>query len=71
MLAPMSANTAIHMVACPVNVSARKTALIPNANPTGVFTKITQRVPVHVSVGPDCTQVRPGAMATLKIRTTK
>lgn len=53
------------------NAATSEFALIPNANPTGVFTKITQRVPVHVSVGPDCTQVRPGAMATLKIRTTK
>ncbi|MDP3494163.1 MAG: HlyD family efflux transporter periplasmic adaptor subunit [Hyphomonadaceae bacterium] len=44
-------------------------ALIPNANPTGVFTKITQRVPVRISIGGDCRQVRPGAMATLKIST--
>lgn len=43
-------------------------ALIPNANPTGVFTKITQRVPVRVTIGPTCQQVRPGAMATLRIR---
>lgn len=43
-------------------------ALIPNANPTGVFTKITQRVPVRISIGANCAQVRPGAMATLKIR---
>ena len=46
-------------------------ALIPNANPTGVFTKITQRVPVRVSIGDDCRQVRPGAMATLKISTAR
>jgi membrane fusion protein (multidrug efflux system) len=44
-------------------------ALIPNANPTGVFTKITQRVPVRIAIGADCSGVRPGAMATLKIRT--
>ncbi len=44
-------------------------ALIPNANPTGVFTKITQRVPVRISIGADCIGARPGAMATLKIRT--
>ncbi|RYY96766.1 MAG: HlyD family secretion protein [Alphaproteobacteria bacterium] len=44
-------------------------ALIPNANPTGVFTKITQRVPVRVAIGAACTQVRPGAMATLRIST--
>ncbi len=46
-------------------------ALIPNANPTGVFTKITQRVPVRVAIGADCTQVRPGAMATLRISTAR
>jgi membrane fusion protein (multidrug efflux system) len=44
-------------------------ALIPNANPTGVFTKITQRVPVRIAFGADCIGARPGAMATLKIRT--
>ncbi len=44
-------------------------ALIPNANPTGVFTKITQRVPVRITIGADCIGARPGAMATLKIRT--
>jgi membrane fusion protein, multidrug efflux system len=43
-------------------------ALIPNANPTGVFTKITQRIPVRVSIGADCPAARPGAMATLRIR---
>lgn len=44
-------------------------ALVPNANPTGVFTKITQRVPVRVALGADCPQARPGAMAELKIAT--
>ena len=44
-------------------------ALIPNANPTGVFTKITQRVPVRIATGATCTQLRPGAMATLRIST--
>ncbi len=43
-------------------------ALIPNANPAGVFTKITQRVPVRIRLGADCREVRPGAMATLRIR---
>lgn len=44
-------------------------ALVPNANPTGVFTKITQRVPVRVVLGADCPPARPGAMAELKIAT--
>ncbi len=43
-------------------------ALIPNANPAGVFTKITQRVPVRIRMGSDCHGARPGAMATLRIR---
>ena len=43
-------------------------ALLPNANPAGVFTKITQRVPVRIRIGADCGAVRPGAMATLRIR---
>lgn len=45
-------------------------ALIPNANPAGVFTKITQRVPVRVALGAECRDARPGAMATLRIRAT-
>lgn len=43
-------------------------ALIANANPAGVFTKVTQRVPVRVRIGAACEQVRPGAMANLRIR---
>ena len=49
-------------------VTTSEFALIPNANPAGVFTKITQRVPVRISIGADCETVRPGAMATLRIR---
>lgn len=45
-------------------------ALVPNANPAGVFTKITQRVPVRIKLGADCAATRPGAMATLRIRAT-
>jgi membrane fusion protein (multidrug efflux system) len=45
-------------------------ALVPNANPAGVFTKITQRVPVRITLGADCGATRPGAMATLRIRAT-
>ena len=43
-------------------------ALVPNTNPAGVFTKITQRIPVRVRIGAECEQVRPGAMASLRIR---
>jgi membrane fusion protein (multidrug efflux system) len=43
-------------------------AVVPNANPAGVFTKITQRVPVRIRLGAACREARPGAMATLRIR---
>lgn len=45
-------------------------ALLPPPNPSGVFTKITQRIPVRVEISPDDTlpPLRPGAMATLKLR---
>ncbi len=43
-------------------------ALVANANPAGVFTKITQRVPVRIRIGGACEQVRPGAMANLRIK---
>jgi membrane fusion protein (multidrug efflux system) len=51
------------------SAAAAEFALIPNANPTGVFTKITQRVPVRIVLDAACGELRPGAMATLKIRT--
>jgi membrane fusion protein (multidrug efflux system) len=49
------------------SAAAAEFALIPNANPTGVFTKITQRIPVRVAFGKDCPRTRPGSMVTLKI----
>ena len=48
--------------------AASEFAVVPNANPAGVFTKITQRVPVRVTLGGECGRARPGAMATLRIR---
>jgi len=51
--------------------AASEFALIPNANPSGVFTKITQRVPVRIVVEGDLPILRPGAMATVKIRARK
>jgi membrane fusion protein (multidrug efflux system) len=50
------------------DAAASEFALIPNANPAGVFTKITQRVPVRIRLGAGCREARPGAMATLRIR---
>jgi membrane fusion protein (multidrug efflux system) len=50
------------------DAAAAELALIPNANPTGVFTKITQRIPVRIAPGEDCPRARPGSMVTLKIK---
>ena len=50
------------------DAAASEFAVVPNANPAGVFTKITQRVPVRVTLGAECGRARPGAMATLRIR---
>jgi membrane fusion protein, multidrug efflux system len=49
------------------SATAAEFALIPNANPTGVFTKIAQRVPVRIVIDGSCEQLRPGAMASLRI----
>lgn len=50
------------------SAAAAEFALIPNANPTDVFTKITQRIPVRIAFGEDCPRARPGSMVTLKIK---
>lgn len=45
-------------------------ALIPNENASGNFTKITQRIPVKISLPPDSDVVfRPGMSVVVKIRT--
>lgn len=53
------------------DVAASQFALVPPANPAGVFTKITQRVPVRVAIDianlPEGLVLRPGGMATLRI----
>lgn len=54
-------------------IAANQLALIPSSNPAGVFTKITQRVPVRVQVmdehaGARPGALRPGAMARLRIQ---
>lgn len=44
-------------------------ALLPNPNPSGNFTKITQRLPVRITVQQDGGQIKPGMMVELKVRT--
>jgi membrane fusion protein (multidrug efflux system) len=44
-------------------------ALIPTPNPSGNFTKITQRVPVRIAVGQRGGMLRPGMMVEVRIAT--
>lgn len=44
-------------------------ALLPNPNPSGNFTKITQRVPVRISIKQKNLQLKPGMMAEVELRT--
>jgi membrane fusion protein (multidrug efflux system) len=43
-------------------------ALLPNPNPSGTFTKVTQRVPVKISIkGTETRPLRPGMMVEVEI----
>ncbi|MCH2396287.1 HlyD family secretion protein [Oceanibaculum sp.] len=43
-------------------------ALLPNPNPSGNFTKITQRLPVRIAVQQDGGALKPGMMVELEVR---
>ncbi len=52
------------------NAATGEFALLPSPNPSGNFTKITQRVPVRIAVEqPDDTPLRPGMMVEVDIDT--
>lgn len=42
-------------------------ALIPNPNPSGNFTKVTQRIPVRINLSAEDYALRPGMMVEVKI----
>lgn len=42
-------------------------ALLPNPNPSGNFTKVTQRLPVRIALDPGDAALRPGMMAVINI----
>ncbi|MEQ8195755.1 MAG: HlyD family secretion protein [Rhodospirillales bacterium] len=42
-------------------------ALLPTPNPSGNFTKITQRLPVRIAIDQEGRQLRPGMMVVIKI----
>lgn len=49
------------------NTTTGKFALLPNPNPSGNFTKITQRIPVRIAVEQQKTMLRPGMLVEVKI----
>ncbi len=52
------------------NAATGEFALLPSPNPSGNFTKITQRVPVRIAVEqPDDNPLRPGMMVEVDIET--
>jgi len=52
------------------NAASGEFALLPSPNPSGNFTKITQRVPVRIAVEqPDDNPLRPGMMVEVDIAT--
>jgi membrane fusion protein, multidrug efflux system len=42
-------------------------ALLPSPNPSGNFTKVTQRLPVRITVAQDGALLRPGMMVEVEI----
>lgn len=49
------------------NATTGKFALLPNPNPSGNFTKITQRLPVRIGVEQQGSMLRPGMMVEVRI----
>jgi len=45
-------------------------ALLPSPNPSGNFTKVTQRLPIRVSIDADGTELRPGMMVEVYVDVT-
>ena len=52
------------------NTATSAFALLPSPNPSGNFTKITQRLPVRVAIEQREGRLRPGMMVEVKIATT-
>ena len=49
------------------NTTTGKFALLPNPNPSGNFTKITQRLPVRIAIQQNGRMLRPGMMVEVRI----
>ena len=51
------------------NAATSEFALLPSSNPSGNFTKITQRLPVRIAITQRDRRLRPGMMTEIKIAT--
>ena len=49
------------------NAATSQFALLPNTNPSGNFTKVTQRLPVKISVSQQGEKLKPGMMVEVAI----
>jgi membrane fusion protein (multidrug efflux system) len=49
------------------NTTTGKFALLPNPNPSGNFTKITQRLPVRIGIEQNGRMLKPGMMVEIRI----
>lgn len=49
------------------NAATSQFALLPNTNPSGNFTKVTQRLPVKIAVQQEQELLKPGMMAEIEI----
>lgn len=55
------------MVARISDATLAEASMMPNPNANGVFTKITQRIPVRIELDPNDVNLRPGTMVTVRI----
>ena len=49
------------------NAATSEFALLPSPNPSGNFTKVTQRLPVRMAIQQDAALLRPGMMVEVTI----
>ena len=49
------------------DLTVAEAAMMPNPNASGVFTKITQRIPVRIAINDSDVRLRPGTMVRVKI----
>ena len=49
------------------NTATSQFSLLPSANPSGNFTKVTQRIPIEISIEQSGNLLRPGMMVEVAI----